>query len=275
MRSWLMVVLGAAILGRGGAAGAGIEDWEVNEVVTQVGGDVQIRYIELRNLPGGCMFPTTRIVAYDAAGQNVGSINPVVGTTCWGPDTYMLFATTAAQTSFDTGADRSIVPALPVDAGQVCFTSSATRYDCVRWGTIATPVHDFFGASDDSTVAAPASGTALARIATTHVIADDWVGLAPTPRGPNDGTPWSPPDAGPVPDAGPDAGVPIDAAPTPDAFIFPDAGQRLDARSDRYLDLTPRGAGCGCSGSGGGGRGSLALLLVALVAALRPATRRR
>jgi MYXO-CTERM domain-containing protein len=258
------------------SAAAGVEDWEVNEIVVSAGGDSAVRYIELVNLPGGCLFPTSRVTSYDAGGAVVDTQSLVAGTTCFGADTYYLIATSAAKSLFDTDADVSMAPLIPAAAGQVCFISSSTRYDCVRWGSITTPVVDFFGAADTTEAPAPGDGIALERIATTHVVEDDWALDAPTPRGPNDGTPWSPPDAGPTPDAFPPPDAGPDAGPEPDAWILPDARPVFDANPQGFLDLEAGGgAACSCTG-GTAAPGTFALLLAAgLLATIRTRRRRR
>lgn len=228
-------------------AGAGVEHWEVNELVASVGVDPSIRFVELHNPEGGCLFPTSRIDVRDAAGGLLGAVTPVTETTCFGPGWYLVLATPAGAAHFGLDPLAS-VPSLPGGAGQVCFASSATPYDCVRWGAVTGAVGDFYAPGDATAAAAPVDGFALARAQTTHVVADDWVLAAPTPLGPNDGTPWSPPDAGPpwpVVDAGPqpDAGIP-DAGP--DAGAPPDARPARDARSPELL-TDP--AGCGCTAS--------------------------
>jgi MYXO-CTERM domain-containing protein len=259
-----------------GSARAGTQDWEINEVLASAGGDSAVRYIELKNGVGGCFFPSSQIQVFDSAGVEVGSVSPSPTTICFGPDTYYLLATTGAMELFDTDADKQIVPQIPAAAGQVCFTSSTTRYDCVRWGSIADPIPDFFGVSDTTEATPPPDGMALARVSTTHVVVDDWQILDPTPRGPNDGTPWFPPDAGPVPDAGPtpDAAPIPDAAPQPDAWLLPDAGPRIDASDMRYLDVDPvGGATCSCKAGRKQSAPPIAWLLVAALAV--PALRRR
>ena len=239
------LALVALLAGVGGAL-ADVSDWQVNEVLRSSGGNSAVRYIELTNPVGGCLFPTSQVRVYDAAGSQLDLVSPVTQTTCFGPDTYYLFATPAATTTFATGADSQMVPLLPA-TGQICFASSATRYDCVRWGEISGPVADLFAADDETSAPAPGDSQALARIATTHVVVDDWQILDPSPRGPNDGTPWSPPDAGPTPDAAPapDARVGVDGAPPGDALPPPDG--RVDAGSRRFLDVDPvGGAMCSC-----------------------------
>jgi MYXO-CTERM domain-containing protein len=261
-------------------AWAGVQDWQVSEVVTSVAGDPRIRYIELENPVGGCMYPSTRIEVYDASGEPLGQVAPVAATTCFGPDTFYLLATSDAVVFFGTTADHQIVPVIPRDAGQICFASSTTRYDCVRWGAIAQPVYDFYGAADATTAMAPPDGQGLSRIDTTHVVAADWSILSPTPRGPNNGTPWTPPDAGITPDAavvdaGPDAGITPDAAGPADAALPVDARERADARNTRFLDLDPvGGATCGCrAGSSDGPARHLPLAALALLSLV--ALRRR
>lgn len=244
-------------------AKAGIEAWEMNEVVTSAGGDGAVRYLELANLVGGCLFPTSRVVVYDGAGQVVGSAALVTQATCYGAPTYYLLATSAAVTRFGVAADRQIVPPLPADAGQACFVSSQTRYDCVRWGPVSTALEDFFGIGDDSSAQAAPDGQSLARTDHTNVVSADWSLLSPTPRGPNDGTPWTPPDAGPTPDAAPPADAGPDAGARPDAAIIPDARPVGDASDQRYLDLDP-GGGALCSCRTGGGAPAVLLLLAAI-----------
>jgi hypothetical protein len=259
----------AAALLPASRAWAGVQDWQVSEVVTSAAGDPGVRYIELENPVGGCMFPSTRIEIYDASGGPLGAVAPAATTTCFGPNTFYLLATSDAVSFFGTSADHQIVPVIPRDAGQICVASSTTRYDCVRWGVIAQPVYDFYGGADATMAMAPPDGQGLSRIDTTHVVAADWSILSPTPRGPNNGTPWTPPDAGVVdagpdagvtpdaavadagPDAGPDAGIAADAAGPADAALPADAREQADARNTRFLDLDPvGGAACGCRAGG-------------------------
>ncbi len=256
-----------------GSARGEVQDWQVNEILTHAGGDGAVRYVELWNQVGGCLFPTSQLRVYDAAGQLLDQVSPVAATTCFGPDTYFLFATPAAASRFDTTADEQILPSLPADAGQVCFASSATRYDCARWGAIETAVVDLFGPDDQSSAEPPGDAVALARVATTHVVAVDFALAEPTPRGPNDGGPWYPPDAGPTPDAAPagDAAPIPDGGPIADAWTLFDAGPRVDASGQRYLDMDPQGgATCSCRVGRRGdpaGSGLLALLVIGWLAA--------
>jgi hypothetical protein len=239
---------GAVVLA-GGPAYADLADWEVNEVVASVDGDPAIRFLELTNTVGGCLFPTSRVDIRDADGALVAAVPLVTATTCFEAGWFLFVATPEASAHFGIPIDGALVAPVDPTAGQVCFASSGTHYDCVRWGAVAAVVTDFFGAGDESLAPAPADGAALARIQTTHVVAADWALQTPTPRGPNDGTPWSPPDAGPIPDAGPvaDAGPTLDAAPRPDATPPPDAAPLADAANDTYLDVTPAGgATCSC-----------------------------
>lgn len=261
-----------AVLALTAPARADLADVRLSEVVTASStGDPAVRYLELEVTAAACVFPTTRLVSYDAAGVVQGDAAPFASATCLAAGSYLLLATPAAQAAFAVGADGSLVPPLDLDAGQVCLVSSATRYDCVRWGAITTAVRDLFGPDDVTTAVPPPGGLALARTAAFDVVALDWRVQTPTPRGPNDGTPWDPADAGvdaPRPDAGVDATPPIDA-PRPDAATDasdPDASQR-------FLDLDPAGgAACGCA-SGPTPGGALVLLAVAGLLARRRRTR--
>ena len=250
------IVLAIALLASSRSASAGIEDWQLNEVLTSASGDTDIRYIELFNAVGGCLFATSRIHVYDSDGANIGSTALVATTTCYDPGTYFLLATPQANAALSMNADHLGVPQLPIDDGQVCFSSTSTRHDCVRWGTIGTAVTDLIGTADTTSTLAPPDSQSLARIATTHVVMDDWQLLPPTPHDANDGVIWTPPDAGPM--TMPDAGLPVaDAGVTPDAPemptvdaappVVPDATPDIDARNQRFLDLDPAGgAACGC-----------------------------
>jgi hypothetical protein len=229
------------------AAQAGVKSWEVNEIVAAVDGDPAVRFVELKNVPGGCLFPSSRIEILDGAGALIGVVVPVTATTCFEAGWHWLFATPEAEAALGVPADAPLYWPLPAGAGQVCFVSSTTRYDCARWGTVTVPATDFFGAEDTTSALAIPDGVALARIATTHVVAVDFALQTPTPRQPNDGTPWFPPDAGPTPDAAPrpDAAPTPDAAPPADARV--DAAPRADAGDDAYLDVHPvGGATCAC-----------------------------
>lgn len=269
----LAIGLGALLLIGGGPAraAAGVSGFRLSEVVTASGsGDPASRYVELEATADACVFPSTRVVSYDAAGAVIGDAAPFASALCVAAGTFVLLATPAAQAEFATTADSGLVPQLDALHGQICLVSSATRYDCVRWGAIATPVHDLFGPTDDTSAAAPPGAIALSRVDETHVIAVDWRTETPTPRGPNDGTPWDPRDAGvdaPFADAGPtDAG--LDALP--DAPV--DARDR-DA-SQRFLDLDPGGgATCGCASDSPGG-GALFAAVVGLGLSVRGGRRR-
>jgi hypothetical protein len=250
---------------------AGVAAFRLSEIVTaSPTADPAARYIELEAIGDGCLFPSTVVRVYDAAGAFVADAQPFANTTCFNDGTFLLFATPAAQSVFMTAADAAIVPTLPEAAGQLCLVSSTTRYDCVRWGPITTPVHDLFAPSDDTTAGAPPGGYALARIADVNVVSADWRIETPTPRAANDGMPWDPGDAGidaSPPDAGTDGGSTGDAGI--DAPFTVDAA-RVDA-NDRFLDLDPGGgAVCGCGAGAGRSSG-----LVAGAALLVLMTRRR
>jgi hypothetical protein len=245
---------------------AGVEAWRVNEVVSEPG-QPTLRYVELYAPPSGapdnCFFSTTRLEVLDAAGVVVGTVTPFPATTCYGGDTYFLFATSEAAAAFGVDADASlsVVPA-PV-AGQVCLRSGAIRYDCARWGAVSVAVVDQENPADMSSAPSIPAGLALTRIADTSVVSADFDIGARTPRGPNDGTPWFPPDAGPPPpDAAPapDAPPPADAAPPPAFDATPI--DFTDARESPpvFLDAEPGGGGCSVGHRAGGGTAMLVLL---------------
>lgn len=268
------VVLASVLCGAGSAA-AGPSSFRLSELATaSATGDPAARYVELEATVDGCLFPSTEVVAFGADGAILGRAAPFAATTCFGAGSFLLLATPAAQTAFMTGADSGLVPALPGAAGQVCFVSSTTRYDCVRWGAITVPVHDLFAPTDDSTALPPPGGLALARVSDTGVIAVDWQVETPTPRGPNDGTPWEPADAGI------DGAPPVDAAvdarpPRPDGGGGPVDAAQSDAGSRSFLDLDPGGgAACGCR-TGASPGGALPLLLAGLALMRRPRRPRR
>lgn len=231
------------------SAEAGVADWELNEIF-QDGNESTRRFIELRNLEGGCLFPSSTIDLYDLNGQLLGIFPLVQSTSCYGAPTYLLLATPEISAQFAVARDGAMNRELPSD-GQLCFSSSETNYDCVRWGTVNTPLFDLFGAGDITFTSLSGIDLAQSRISTSHVVSIDWQERALSPRQPNDGSVWIPPDAGPLPDAGPivDAGVPRDAAMRVDSGSgpSPDAQTGVD-RNDRYLDLDPGGgAGCSCN----------------------------
>ena len=255
----------AIVLGWAGPAVAGPSGFRLSELATaSATGDPAARYVELEATVEGCVFPSTEVVAYSATGVAMGRASPFAATTCFAAGTYLLLATPAAQTAFMTAADAALVPALPGAAGQLCLVSSTTRYDCVRWGAIATPVHDLFAPGDDTSALPPPGGLALARVADDGVIATDWRVETPTPRGPNDGTPWDPADAGtdapPAIDAGVDA-----RPPRPDGGGGAVDAAVIDGEPQSFLDLDPGGgAACGCR-TGVDGGGALPLALAALL----------
>ena len=245
-------------------AQAGVEDWQLNEVHIQSESDTQIRFVELVNLPGGCLFPSSTLNLYSADGTLLDLIPLAQVTTCHGAPTYLLLATPQASAYFGVPSDLAQLGELP-SSGQLCFASSSTLYDCVRWGAVTTPIVDLFGDTDTTLAPEPPNNSSLSRVQTLHVVVDDWENLQPTPRAPNDGSVWEPPDAGPVPDAA----TLVDAGPIADAAERVDAGKadaEPDARNTRYLDLDAVGGGdCGCQHTGSaGGLGYGALLIFAL-----------
>ncbi|MCP4446209.1 MAG: hypothetical protein GY811_12825 [Myxococcales bacterium] len=249
-------------------ANAGLSDWELSEVHRSSGGDASLRYVELVNEEGGCLFPASTLDLYDSTGQLLDTQSLTVITVCHGAPTYLLLATSQAASYFGVSRDGNLSTAIP-DAGQLCFSSSQTNYDCFRWGGVTGPVPDLFGASDTSAIAPSADGQSMVRVTSTHIVAADWVSAGPSPRQPNDGSVWDAPDAGVVFDAGPT----LDAGPQPDARGRSDSGPRPDAgaavRDPEYLDLdTAGGASCGCQNSDGGGPG-IALLSLLLLFAMR------
>lgn len=248
------------LTGAGRLVQAGVEDWEVSEVYR--GSDPAVRFVELVNLLGGCLFPTSRVDLFDGEGALLATMSLSVTTACHAAPTYILLASAEAAADFGVTRDRALNPELP-SSGQLCFRSSATYYDCVRWGTVNQPIVDLFGPQDLSIAVAPPLDRSLARTKTTHVIVLDFSESDPTPRQPNDGSTWMAPDAGVAPDAAPA----IDAGPRPDAGRRTDAAPRVsaDAGNARYLDLdTVGGASCGCQSSGSSGVSSLLFVLVAL-----------
>ncbi|MCE9578024.1 MAG: hypothetical protein K8W52_33135 [Deltaproteobacteria bacterium] len=270
-----IALVAVAILGR--PARAGVASWRLSEVLPAgANADPAIRFIELHTAASACWFATTRLAVYDGAGQSIGTVAPFVSTTCFPADTYLLLATPEAQAAYSVTADDAVVPSLPRTAGQLCLVSSSTPYDCVRWGAISVPVHDLLGPDDDTAVVAPPGGTSLIRVAEVHVVTTDWAFAAPTPRAPNDGTPWIPPDAGapdaPLPDGAPgDAGLDGRLGDTIDARPPSDARRLPDATNNRYLDLDPGGGACACRTAS---PSSGAPILVALVALARRRRRR-
>jgi hypothetical protein len=265
----LVVLCGA------GTAAAGPSALRLSELATaSATGDPAARYIELESVAEACVFPSTEVVVFDAAGNPLGRSSPFTMARCFPAGHFLVLATPQAQAAFNiTGADSALVPALPRTAGQLCLVSSTTRYDCVRWGNVTVPVHDLFGTNDDTSALSPPGGLALARVADDEVIATDWRVQTPTPRGPNDGTPWDPLDAG------------VDAPPMIDAAVDarpprPDGGSRVDAAvvdgpPQTFLDLDPAGgAACGCR-TGVSPGGALPLAALALLFRRRRRRRRR
>jgi hypothetical protein len=256
-------------------ANAELSDWEVNEVHLSSDGDANLRYVELANEAGGCLFPTSTLDLYDASGVLLDTQSLSVITVCHGAPTYLLLATPQAASYFGVEKDGNLSSPLP-SSGQVCFSSSQTNYDCFRWGSVTDPVPDLFGPNDTSAITPSTDGSSMIRVDRTHVVAADWEVALPTPRQPNDGTVWIPPDAGVVYDAG----VPPDAGPAPDATQRSDAGPRADARvgvrDPDYLDLdTTGGASCGCQTQGRAGHWSLLFGLLLLPLRRRRLQRRR
>ncbi|MBL4635282.1 MAG: hypothetical protein JKY56_15570 [Kofleriaceae bacterium] len=250
---YALALLAALLVGMPSAS-AGVEHWQLSEVFQDSSqGNANRRFVELSNTEGGCLFPTSTLDFYDAEGQLLSIQSLAQGTSCFGAPTYFLLATPEITSEFGVPRDRALLASLPA-AGQICFSSSQTNYDCVRWGTISNVIVDLFGQGDQTTISV-GSNLSISRIATTHLVDTDWQARSPSPRQPNDGSVWIPPDAGPQPDAG----AIVDAGEVSDARMRIDSGAGADAQgivdtNDRYLDLDPTGgASCSCQSGPGGG----------------------
>jgi hypothetical protein len=271
-----VLVLAVWIHGAEKTAHASIADWRINEILPAQDQNDGIRYVELYVPPGttgNCLFPTTRLEVFDAQGLLLGAVMPFASTFCLPGGSFFVFATPAAATHFGLTADAPLGVALPAFAGQVCFASSATRYDCARWGPISEAVGYLRALDDTSSAPTIPDGQALARIGDSGVVAHDFILETPTPGRLNDGTPYRGPDAGPPPDAA----VVADAA-VPDARVFarPDAPPftRPDALVDpRFLSADPGGGGLGCQTAPGRPGGTTTVTLLGLLG--RAAWRRR
>jgi uncharacterized protein (TIGR03382 family) len=260
-----------------GAAWGAVADWRVNEVFPGTGA---VRFVELYAPPSAeidnCLFPTTRLELYDPFGSLLGAVAPFETTVCFPGNTYLLFATPEAQSTFGVVADAPLPVPIPAAAGQVCLASSQTRYDCARWGNIVEPIRYFRNVSDESSAPSIEPGTSLARRGDTSMIAADFVLLAATPRQPNDGTVIPAPDAGPPP---PDAAPAPDAAPFPDASPFaPGDARTFPAPPDAApipAFLTARPGGGGCQTAGADAPSLAAWITLALLLWRRNGTARR
>lgn len=225
-----------------------LADVRVSEVSPGAGGDPNLAYVELA-IPasGACVFPTTQLEVYAADGTGLGA-SPLVDTaTCIDGPASLLLTSPDGAAHWGVGRDGGLTLAIPRAAGQLCVVSTATRYDCVRWGAVTTPLPDFDSSTDTTSAASLAFDSGLARTADTGVVVDDFTLATPTPRAPNDGSIFIPPDASLLPDAPlpPDAS-PFDAMPRPDAPPLPDA-TRADARTNPPWLLADPGVGQGCS----------------------------
>ena len=263
-------------------AHAALADFRVSEVFAGSAAAPNAQFVELQvgpNTVANCLFPTTRIEIFDGAGTLIGAVAPFSGTECFAAGTFFLFANPEAAALFGVERDARLDVAIPRNAGQVCLASSQTRYDCARWGTITNAVRYLRNTDDDSGSPPIPPGVALARAGDTGIAGSDFVLQSPTPRQPNDGTVWIPPDGGGLPDE-PDAAVPIPDARLPDArddFTRPDAPPvpRPDALlgNPDFLSADP-GGGAALSCSTGGGLSSW-LLVLALIAVIRALDTRR
>jgi hypothetical protein len=255
-------------------------DWQISEVVSAVGGDRELRYVELYTPPGtvdNCLYNSSRLEVFDAAGGLLGTVTPFQTTTCYNGETYLLLATPEAQSHFGVQNDAALPVRIPAQAGQVCFKSSSSRYDCVRWGAITKAVVDLNDSHDESTAPPIPDGAGLSRLRTTGIVAVDFEVRGPTPRQPNNGSVWIAPDAGP--DAAPPDAAPPDAPPIvrPDSrpYVPPDAKPGLP----KFWNADPGGGAAiacdvGAVGRRGGG-GVAAGLGLALFACMALLHRRR
>lgn len=100
-----LAALAVSIIGPNNAL-AGVEDWELSEVHPQSDGDPQLRFVELVDYSGGCLFPTSTLDLYDSQGTLVDILSLALVTTCFGAPTYLLLATTQAANYF--GVDRDL-----------------------------------------------------------------------------------------------------------------------------------------------------------------------
>jgi len=255
-------------------AHAALADFRVSEVFAGTAAAPTAQFIELHvpaGTAGNCLFPTTRVEIFDGAGTLIGAVAPFSGTECFAAGTFFLLANPEAAALFGVDRDARLDVSIPRNAGQVCLASSQTRYDCARWGAVTDAVRYLRNTDDASATPPIPAGVALARVGDSGIVSSDFVLQSPTPRQPNDGTVWIPPDGGSEPE--PDAAVALpDAATVPDATDFsrPDAPPipRPDGNFSNpdFLSADPGGgAAFGCS-TGLPGAHPLGLLVALAVA---------
>lgn len=176
----------------------------VNEVMLSQGGNAGAQFVELIDgadepFPS----PPYKLVVFDGSGQKIGDQTLPI------PDTFdytqpFLVASNAAN--LGAGREAELTVALPVAAGQVCFTQGAAetrRIHCVGW-CATTPVT----AATFLAGTAPADGESLQRIGTGLAVgpptpdasnAAGGTGSCPTGGG---GGPGGPGPGGPGPGGG-------------------------------------------------------------------------
>jgi hypothetical protein len=161
----------------------------VNEVGLQSStGDSSAQFVELFD-KGGIeeTFPSIdapyKLVIYDAAGNKLGeqTLNATGLHNASVAGTQYLISTHAADTAFGTHGDEVLNHALPLQAGQACYTvgSSETAFSCITWGCITHAISASSGTGSASGAVPPAGQSDQRQ-------ADNSIEIAsPTPGKPN------------------------------------------------------------------------------------------
>lgn len=251
MFRWVVAALTIVpALGWSRCARATIADWRINEAQTGLGGFVEL-YVP-PNTFANCLFPTSRLDVYSGTGDWIAAIAPFHSTVCYAANSYFLLP-------FD---------GIPTDSGQLCLTSSQTRYDCVRWGPITSAVRFLRNLDDATTAPVPPLGRTLARMRDTGVVADDFVLGPPTPGGANDGSNPTPPDGGSRADAPRGFDAPADSrgADARNVVIVDAVPPFADVNlNPRFLSADPGGGACQCRTARAGTPPVLSTIMLAVL----------
>ena len=117
---------------------------KVREVYAGSATDPMSQYVELQMYSANQIFLAGhKLSVYDATGTDVGDFTFTSIVMNGADQSYVLLATTQAESEFGVTADLAMTPVLTPGGGKVCWATDQTPpIDCVSWGSYSGPADD-------------------------------------------------------------------------------------------------------------------------------------
>src|SRR5215470_12348804 len=126
--------IAAAVLVLPSASPATFHDNKIREIFAGYSGDPNAQYVMLQMFSSGQNLVSGHSVTfYDASGAVAGAFTFASDVANGANQSYILLATTQAETFFSITADLVITPVMTPSGGKVCYED----IDCVSWGNFS------------------------------------------------------------------------------------------------------------------------------------------